>query len=86
MGAGKVKQSRKRYEQLFVSYPDVVTLVQFCEMLGGISDKTARKLIRQNRVQHYCIRHAFLIPKTWVIDYVLSDHYVVYKRCLKAQV
>jgi len=28
-------EKRKRYERLFASYPDVVTLPQFCEMLGG---------------------------------------------------
>ena len=52
-------------------------------MLGGIGDKTARKLIRENRVQHFCIRCTYLIPKAWVIDYVLSEHYTEYKKTLK---
>jgi len=79
-------EKRKHYERLFASYPDVVTLTQFREMLGGIADSTARKLMRQDRVQHYYIRHTFLIPKKWVIDYVLSDYYDEYKKSLKVQI
>ena len=29
-------KSRKHYEKLFDPYPDVVTLPEFCNMLGGI--------------------------------------------------
>lgn len=43
-------KTRKYYEQLFNKYPDVVTLSQFRNMLGGIGDGTARKLMRENRV------------------------------------
>lgn len=68
-------KNRKYYEQLYTEYPTVVTLIQFRQMLGGIGDTTARKLMRENRVKHYYIRHTYLIPKDWVIDYVLSEHY-----------
>lgn len=77
---------RKYYVALFERYPEVVTLDQFKEMLGGIADSTARKLIRENKVKHYYIRCTYLIPKEWVIEYVLSKHYVSYKKSLKAQV
>ena len=56
-------KTRKYYEQLFNKYPDVVTLSQFRNMLGGIGDGTARKLMRENRVKHYYIRSTYLIPK-----------------------
>ena len=79
-------KTRAHYEKLFASYPDVVTLPEFQTMLGGIGDGTARKLMRENRVKHYYIRSTYLIPKAWVIDYVLSDHYAEYKDQLKAQV
>ena len=78
-----MKRTRASYEQLFQSYSDVVTLPEFSIMLGGIGDKTARKLIRENRVQHFYIRCTYLIPKAWVIDYVLSKHYTEYKKILK---
>lgn len=77
---------RKKYEEFFEKYPDLVTLGQFREMLGGIGDSTARKLMQENRVQHFIIRHTYLIPKTYVIDYVLSDDYIKYKKQLRVQV
>ncbi len=43
-------KNRKYYRKRFANYPEVVTLPQFCEMLGGIADGTARKLMRQNHV------------------------------------
>lgn len=79
-------KTKTYYEQLFADYPDIVTLEQFREMLGGIGDGTARKLMRENRVQHYYIRTTYMIPKPWVIEYVLSEHYAEYKYKLKARV
>lgn len=69
--------NRKQLEKRFSIYPDVVTLQEFRQMLGGIGDKTARKLVRENRVKHYYIRNTYLIPKTHVIDYLLSTHYTI---------
>ena len=77
---------RMYYEKLFSDYPDVVTLPEFCQMLGGIADVTARKLIRGNVVKHLYARDMFLIPKVYVIDYVLSDHYREYRKLLKHKV
>lgn len=79
-------KNRKYYRDCFIDYPDVVTLPQFCEMMGGIADKTARKLLRENRVKHYYIRTTYMIPKEWVIDYILGAHYAKYRLKLKAQV
>lgn len=78
--------NRKYYESRFAEYPDVVTTQQFCEMLGGIAESTARKLFRENRVKHYYIRGSFLIPKTCVIDYILSNHYHKYSERLSVRV
>lgn len=55
-------------------------------MMGGIGGCTARKLIKQNHVRHYYIKNTYLIPKVWVIDYVLSEHYAEYKKELKVQI
>ena len=43
--------TRKQLEKRFSLYPDVVTLQEFRQMLGGIGDKTARKLVRDNHVK-----------------------------------
>ena len=48
-------RNRKYYRDCFEVYPAVVTLPQFCEMMGGIADQTARKLLRENHVRHYYI-------------------------------
>ncbi len=58
-----MSKTRKYYEQLFDLYPDVLTLPEFRRILGGIGDGTARKLLRENQVQHFYIRDTYLIPK-----------------------
>lgn len=78
--------SRKYYEDLFKSYPDIVTLSEFREMLGGIGDSTARKIMRANKVKHFYIRCTYLIPKSCVIDYVMSCDYLEYSKKLKARI
>ena len=67
-----MQKNRSYYDQLFASYPDVITVPQFRAMLGGIGESTALKLLHEKRVQHYFIRGAYLIPKKNVVDYVLS--------------
>ena len=84
--AGSMRKTRTHYEDLFKSCPDVVTISQFCKMLGGIGHNTARGLLRSNRVEHFYIRNTYLIPKTCVIDYVLSDDYKQYCKKLKSQI
>ena len=79
-------KNRIYYLERFSRYPEVVTLPQFCEMLGGIGIGTARKLMQENHVRHYYIRTTYLIPKKWVIDYILGTHYAKYRLKLKAQV
>lgn len=72
-------------ERAFRKYPDVVTLPEFCEMLGGIGDGTARRLMQEQIVEHYVIRTTYYIPKKFVIDYVLSPHYLEFRKKLKAK-
>lgn len=74
------------YEQYYADYPDVVTLPQFRQMLGGMGEIQARRLMQENRVQHFYIRGEYLIPKKCVIDYVLSSHYAKYRAILKCSI
>ena len=39
-------ESQTAYKLLFADYPDVVNVEQMREMLGGICDKTAYRLLR----------------------------------------
>lgn len=79
-------RSRMHYEKLFALYPDLVTVPEFCNMLGGIGDSTARKIIRGNKVKHFYIRCTYLIPKESVINYVMSYDYLEYSKKLKARI
>jgi hypothetical protein len=81
----EVKTMKKRnfYNKLFAKYPDVVNLKQLREMLGGIGEGTALKLMQENRVEHFKLRNIYYIPKDSVIDYLLGYHYRRYKKLLK---
>ena len=82
-------KNEEYYKKLYEQYPDVVTIEQFRTMLGGIGYKTAAKLLRENQMKHFYIRNirnTYMIPKVWVIEYVLSEHYAKYRQELKVQV
>ncbi len=79
-------KNRGHYDAAFLEYPDLVTVPEFCEMLGGIDHKTARGLLHNGNVKYFDIRGKFLIPKVCVIDYVLSPHYAEYRKILKARI
>lgn len=78
--------TRFEYEHKFESYPDLLTLEQFRAMLGGIADGTARKLMRENRVEHFLVNTTYYIPKIKAIDYICSQHYRFYRRKLKHRI
>ena len=78
--------TRFEYERKMERYPDVVTIEQFREMLGGIADGTARKLLCEGRVQHFMIRTTYYIPKIRVIDYLVSQHYRKYRHKLRHRI
>lgn len=78
--------TRLELEKLYKNYPDVVDIQQFRQMLGGICEGTARKLIQENLVEHLVVRCTYFIPKECVIDYVMSKHYKNYKKLLKHQI
>ena len=46
------------YGVMFTQYPDVVNISQLCEMLGGISEKTAYRLIREGKIGAFLIGRA----------------------------
>lgn len=66
---------KRYYEKKFAAYPDVVDLMTFRQMLGGIGDTFARKLVHENRVKFVFIKPHYWIFKSSVINYVLSEDY-----------
>ncbi|MBU5445531.1 helix-turn-helix domain-containing protein [Paenibacillus sp. MSJ-34] len=70
---------------MFQNYPDVVNVTQMCEMLGGISTKTAYKLLQANQIEHFKIGRAYKIPKINILLYLLrmtKDHAPSYCNAL----
>ena len=81
------QKNRQYYERLFISQPDVLEPETVRQMLGGIGICTISKLIRAGHLKHIHYREqCYLIPKTWLIDYILSDHYQNFKKQLKGQI
>lgn len=65
------------YSLIFADYPDVVGVVQLCEMLGGICPKTAYKLLSSDQIQGFRIGNTYRIPKINVIRYILGEPDIV---------
>lgn len=69
---GPPPDSTAPYSSMFQHYPDVVNIVQMCEMLGGISTKAGYKLLQANKINHFKIGRAYKIPKISIITYLIS--------------
>lgn len=66
---------RRYYEKKFANYPDIVDVLTFREMMGGIGDTFARRLIHENRVEYVFVKPHYWISKKSVINYILSNDY-----------
>lgn len=75
---------KRYYEKKFSKYPDVVDILTFRKMLGGIGDTFARRLVRENKVKYTFIKPHYWVYKQSIIDYVLSEDYA--SRRLKVRV
>ena len=58
-------ESQTAYKMLFTDYPDVVNVEQMCEMLGGICDKTAYRLLKS-----FIVGRRYRIPKLNILEYL----------------
>ena len=73
-------QDKNYYELIFSAYPDVVTTKDLRVMLGGACEKTVLSLLRQNVIQHFRIGAVYHIPKVSVIEYMVSEEYLAFRR------
>lgn len=78
--------TRPQLEERFKDYPDLVTLPQFREMLGGVGLCTVRKLVTDGIVEHLMVKMTYYIPKEEIIYYILSPHYSKLKTTLKHRI
>ena len=63
-------KAQDAYKVMFREYPDVVTVEQMCEMLGGISTKTGYRILREGKICCLKVGRAYRIPKAHLFTYL----------------
>jgi len=63
-------KAQEAYKVMFRDYPDVVTVEQMCEMLGGISIKTGYRLLKNGTIKSVVVGRRYRIPKLYVFEYL----------------
>ena len=63
-------ESQVAYKLLFTEYPDVVNVEQMCEMLGGVCDKTAYRLLKSGEIKSFIVGRHYRIPKLNILEYL----------------
>lgn len=68
----QMDETKTTYTQLFQNYPDVVSTLQLCEMLG-VSERTVYRLLVTNQIKHFKVGRAYRIPKVNVFAFMASE-------------
>lgn len=68
-----MEETKTTYTQLFQNYPDVVSTLQLCEMLG-VSERTVYRLLVTNQIKHFKVGRAYRIPKVNVFAFMESEN------------
>lgn len=63
-------KAQDAYKIMFRDYPDVVTVEQMCEMLGGISTKTGYRLLKNGTIKSFLVGRRYRIPKLYIFEYL----------------
>lgn len=63
-------KTQEAYKLIFREYPDVVTVEQMCEMLGGLSTKTAYQLLKSGTIKYFLLGRRYRIPKVSILEYM----------------
>jgi len=77
-------KNRKNFENQLHQYPDVLSTAEAKEVLGIASHMTIKKLIDQGKLRCFKLRNTYRFPKTYVIDFMMSDDYI--KLCRDVEV
>lgn len=65
---------RTAYSLMFTAYPDIVSIKQMREMLGGIGKKEAYRLLHENHIPYRRDGKGFKIMKIHIIKYMLDSN------------
>lgn len=63
-------KAQDAYKMMFRDYPDVVTVEQMCEMLGGIGIKTGYRLLKDGIIKSFVVGRRYRIPKLYILEYL----------------
>ena len=63
-------KSQEAYQLVFCDYPDIVNVEQMCELLGGISQKTAYRLLKNGTIKSFVVGRRYRIPKICIFEYL----------------
>jgi excisionase family DNA binding protein len=66
-------KAKDAYKLMYTAYPDVVTIEQMCEMLGGISKKTGYRLLQNGAIKSLIVGRRYRIPKVYVLEYLTQS-------------
>ena len=77
-------KNRKNFENQLHQYPDVLSTAEAKEVLRIASHMTIKKLIDQGKLRCFKLRNTYRFPKTYVIDFMMSDDYI--KLCRDVEV
>ena len=66
-------QAKEYYEKLFVNYPDVLSVEEAITLLGFKSQTAIIRRIHQHRIRCLKVGRSFMIPKEYLIDYLLDS-------------
>ena len=77
-------KNRKYYESQLCQYPDVLSTAELKKVLGISSHSTIKKLIDQGKLCCFKLRNTYRFPKTYVIDFLMSEDYI--KLCRDVEV
>jgi excisionase family DNA binding protein len=68
----KQSEIQELYKVMFTDYPDVVNVEQLSQMLGGISVKTAYRLLKSGAIKSLYVGKRYKIPKLYVLEYLTN--------------
>lgn len=74
-----MKNKNKYVSQLY-QYPDVLSTAELKKVLGISSHATVKKLIDQGNLRCFKLRNTYRFPKTYVIDFMMSDDFIKLRR------
>ncbi|MFR1570139.1 MAG: helix-turn-helix domain-containing protein [Christensenellales bacterium] len=66
-------QAKELYEKMLANYPDVLTVEDATKLLGFKSQTAVIRRVHQHRIRSLKVRRSFMIPKEYLIDYLLDS-------------